>query len=567
MTKLDDVEKDPSYEPVKIKEGQFVPCANGLWVGSKNRDGKVIPVRLTLNRLEVLGYVEPMDDDAPHGLMIRMGSREVIVQRAELAGQKMTALLLDNGVLYDPSKWTNERLQRYFHLWQGARLHGYHRNGWHGDVFLAGDTVLGDDLGVAVGKRSTRFASLGTFEDWEAKVKPWAHRKPGWMFALLVGLSSPVLKRAGVPNGAAFHMFGTTSRGKTDGAWLASGCWGHPDPRDERGVAFEFSSPSLVAPEIILGSSSDCFACFDEIKKPDHRDTKRQNMFQGFAYMLANGQSVPRGRSTGEELTERRKWLLNALTVSEFSMAALLGSTRLPGGAAVRLQDIDADPLFPDDCMLSKDELDQFHDDCRSAYGTAGPELARRLAGMDVRSMFREAERWLYDGDDPRIQRIASCFASLVTAGRVMNLPVDVVKQVFDDMAADDAMERRTDDGWQMLAKMLAYVEEHMKTGRIALVRELFDEGDADDGFSNARDGWLVEDLEGGATTIYLRMDVIRDRFMVRSLRATYAYLERHGIVHSGNGNSRTMYVPGMSKRARGVPIDLDALREAVGEE
>ena len=291
MSEVDQIEKDPNYKkPPKIREGEFRPTDKGLLIGTKNAEGKVVAVNVTDSPVEVVGYVRPVEDDNSHGLLVQLGTREYVVPRDELATpSKLSTWLLKHGVLYNPSRWANEKLMAYFHTWNGDRLNGYHRNGWHADVHVAGATVTGDPKGVSIGKRATHFESRNSFSGWEQHVKPWAYKKPGWMFALAVALSSPVLQRAGAANGGCFHMYGETSRGKTDGAWLAAGCWGHPNPRDPKGVIFEYSSPSNVAPEIIMGSSADCFACFDEIKKPDDRDTKRQNLFMGFAYLAANG--------------------------------------------------------------------------------------------------------------------------------------------------------------------------------------------------------------------------------------------------------------------------------------
>lgn len=98
----------------------------------------------------------------------------------------------------------------------------------------------------------------------------------------------------------------------------------------------------------------------------------------------------------------------------------------------LRWFDIDADPLLVG-YELPEADLMAFHDALHEHFGTAGSELVRWvIAGCDVRGAFVEAKASLYKGEDTRLQRAASSFATLIVAGQVMEIETGVVKEVWD---------------------------------------------------------------------------------------------------------------------------------------
>ena len=127
-------------------------------------------------------------------------------------------------------------------------------------------------------------------------------------------------------------------------------------------------------------------------------------------------------------------------------------------GQVIRWIDVDADPLLP---ILPLDEIWALTVVIDKHYGTAGPELVGRIVKMgedDVRRRYKDALSALYDGDDSKLERAAASFATLVVAGKIMDIETEVVREVWERWLKED-VDKALDDFHQMAVGILDFID------------------------------------------------------------------------------------------------------------
>lgn len=218
-------------ETVEISDReQFLVRDDGLWhVKEGKKDSADTYTRLTLEPFRVTRRLVPIEGEDQRGLLVRIGEREVAVPRARIASETDIAKwLADHGVLFDSRQTGLIRL--YFSIANANVLLAYTRNGWQVDgAFVAGDQIIGSRGGGRVMHTDSvvsKFERAGTYEQWREEVLPFANRKPGWIFGILAGLSSPLLHRTNISTGCIFNLYGRSSIGKTVALQAAANVWG-----------------------------------------------------------------------------------------------------------------------------------------------------------------------------------------------------------------------------------------------------------------------------------------------------------------------------------------------------
>ncbi|MGN6305725.1 MAG: DUF927 domain-containing protein [Mesorhizobium sp.] len=109
------------------------------------------------------------------------------------------------------------------------------RSGWHGDAFLLRQKPYGcaaDELRLAesLAKPIALLArKRGTLISWQENIAKSARYSSIASFAILVGLSAPIARLAGVDEGVIFNFFGETSTGKTTALRAAQSIVGRPE--------------------------------------------------------------------------------------------------------------------------------------------------------------------------------------------------------------------------------------------------------------------------------------------------------------------------------------------------
>ena len=187
----------------------------------------------------------------------------------------------------------------------------YTRNGWQSNgAFVVGDLVVnGEGVVLRTAYNQVPFARKGTFEDWRTDVLPHIRKKPGWLFATLVALSSPILHIIKAPTGTVLNLTGTTSRGKTDGLKVGMTVWGRPSDKGVDGCVQSFRT-TVNGIESIAVQSNHVFLALDEMKMAE------SSVLRDGAYLLGNGRGKMRSKPDGTS-REVATWLVNTLVCGE----------------------------------------------------------------------------------------------------------------------------------------------------------------------------------------------------------------------------------------------------------
>lgn len=513
-------------------------------------------LRVSSSVIDIEGLVDPIDSDVDAGLLVRIDDRRLTVKREDLIQtQDIGKWLAARKAFFNPKHLS--LLARMFMETRPAEVIGYTRNGWQRNgAFVVGERVLlGTGHVLKTEANLARYEQAGTFEEWEREVLARAYQKPMWIFAILVGLSSVLLQPLGIDTGTAFNPYGSSGSGKTAGLKAAAGLWGKPS---SDGCLKSFITTENALEGLFEGGNGIGLS-LDEMK------TANKNILAQFAYLFGNGMGKERMKSNAE-MHRRRRWLLNCIMSSEKSVEGIFEAMeqQQAAGMVTRLIDFDARDWLP---ILSGEEVRQFEEAVVRFYGTAGPEFVRRVAHMDdLIERHSRAASALYSGEDPKLFRAARVFAQLIVVGEIMGIDTKVVTEVWAAWSGDviDAF----DDDFQIGHSVLSFIERNL---RVSILR-LADEKDEDDPFGGhegevgnsykERDGWFDDDH------VYLRVEAlakIRDGF---GKARFYGWLHENGVLmkQRADADRWTQYVPKLRPRRTALKIDLERLREVVGE-
>lgn len=536
----------------------FLAREDGLWFIEKQpvKKGEPIevPTRLTFEPFYVAGRLVPIDGDNQRGLLVRIGEREVTVPRANVASEADGAKWLsDHGVRFDSRK--KGLLSLYFSAADATAIRAYTRNGWQRDgAFVIGDTIINGEGRVMITDTFvSRFEQKGDFGQWRRDVLPLARMKPGWVFGILEGLSSPLLAVVGASTGYGFNLTGRSSIGKTVALQAAANVWGRPDAT---GCLKSFNT-TLNAIEGLAEGHSGIGLTLDEMKKGD------PTMIRQAIYLLANGRGKERMKSNAD-MIRQRNWLLNTLTSSEKTVEDLFDAEgeHQAAGQVVRFIDVQAEPLLPD---LPLDDVKRFERALFDCYGVAGPEFMRRLMGLpdgEAYRMWGEATRALYDGSDSRIERAAGGFALLIVAGQIIEIETDVVRQAFSEWLAT-GVEAALDDNLMILRSIRDHVDANQGSSILPLSPEDDDwdqTGEAGSSY-RAREGWFTG--EGDGMRIYLLPQVLNRLRDGHGRNAFYDWLKERGLIECG-GQRVAVRVPRLKKATYAVAFDWAKVRDTL---
>jgi hypothetical protein len=537
----------------------FLAREDGLWfiekTTAKNGDVLEVPTRLTFEPFHVAGRLVPIDGDNQRGLLVHIGEREVTVPRANVASEADVAKwLADHGVRFDSRK--KGLLSLYFSAADATPIRAYTRNGWQRDgAFVIGDTIInGEGRVMITDTYVSRFEQKGDFERWRRDLLPLARMKPGWVFGILEGLSSPLLAIVGAASGYGFNLTGRSSIGKTVALQASANVWGRPDAT---GCLKSFNT-TINAIEGLAEGHSDIGLPLDEMGKGD------PTMIRQSIYLLANGRGKERMRSNAD-MIRQRNWRVNTLVSSEKTVEDMFDAEgeHQAAGQVVRFIDVQAEALLPE---LPLEQVKRFERALLDCYGVAGPEFVRRLLAMpegDTYRMWGEATRSLYSGSDSRVERAAAGFALLLVAGQIMEIETDVVRVAFADWVAS-GVEAALDDNLMILRALRDHVDANLNSSILPLAVEDDDwdqTGEAGSSY-RAREGWFTG--EGDEMTIYMLPPVL-DRLRDGHGKTTfYGWLKARELIRTRADRGNTIKVPRLKKTTYAVAFDWAKVRETV---
>lgn len=341
-------------------------------------------------------------------------------------GIEIAKELARGGLDIDPTRKARELLNAYIVRCTPPRfVHCTSRTGWHGNIFVLHDDVIGQVDSEDVFLQSERDETMGmvqagTAADWREQVARLAAGNSRLVFTLSLAFAAPLAELANESGG--FHLIGTSSAGKSTALEAAASVWGSPA---DYGFKWRATSNGL---EGLCASRNDLLVILDELAQVDPREAGES------AYLIANGQGKARASRNGTIRTPAR-WRVLLLSAGEISLTQHMqeAGKQSRAGQEIRLIDIAAESgaglgLFDTlHGMESGAALSQaIKAACQHQHGTAGRAFLRQLVQQRdaVASLIRDARTSFLAEDVPpnasgQVVRAASRFALVAVAGEI----------------------------------------------------------------------------------------------------------------------------------------------------
>lgn len=239
------------------------------------------------------------------------------------------------------------------------------RMGWHGDVFVWGETAIPGGLRVTMADGERAMAALfrqeGTWEGWVEAMRVVAGY-PSSLLAVYASAAAPLLEIVG-QQGFIVDWSGTTSRGKTTTMRVAASVWGLPD--DSGGVIQTWASASMVGAMATAALYHSLPVMMDDTKRG------KPAVIGAVMYDLPAGQDRLRGTESGG-LRRTRRWRTILLSNGE----AAITNFNSGAGSAARALCIRGYPMGEDNPTNAAAATAIKHG-LLANYGHLGPRLIR----------------------------------------------------------------------------------------------------------------------------------------------------------------------------------------------
>ncbi|WP_207132129.1 DUF927 domain-containing protein [Halorhodospira neutriphila] len=361
--------------------------------------------------------------------------RAIPFSRFHEQGNTLAQELADDGLAVIPGK--ERKLAQFLgSCWPDARVRSVERLGWLDDAggalaYVQPHRVItagGDKEVVYQPERYSPTArtihAAGTLAEWQEHVATPCQGNPALIWGLCAGLAAPLLRAAELESGG-FHLYGTTTGGKTTCLQVAASVFGcGADPAQNPDTAFiRRWNATANAVEGLAAAHNDSPLCLDEIGTCSARD------FGGLVYNIAGGQGRA-AMSQNRQLKAPRSWRTLLLSTGELSVADKIaeGGKEAKGGQLVRIADLALDPILADTHgELPEDFGYALKRACGRYYGTAGPALVEYLVGQSddvydlrntVSTLLDRAAHRLTPGNLPAEQRrVLRRFGLVLVAG------------------------------------------------------------------------------------------------------------------------------------------------------
>ena len=355
----------------------------------------------------------------------------LVIPIAELAGDAPVWLsrLLDAGWRCATGRKAKEQIARYLMQYKTTRrVLSVSSTGWHNNVYVFPDTVIGQPEGEQVCLVPTPqhdpYQKAGTLQGWQGGIGLMARGNSRLVMAICAALAAPLLKLMNQESGG-FNFVGVSSIGKTTTLLAAASVWGKGSSSDGFINTWRATDNGL---EGLAAMHSDSLLCLDEVGQASGK------ILAEAAYMLANGKGKTRSTRSGNT-RQAITWRTMVISTGEIGLADKLREEgkQVKAGQEVRLVDIPADAgkglgLFED--LHGYDTAQLFADAIRKAavenYGHLAPAFITRLVENDgkiLAGLEKAIETIMNDWCDPdsdgQVKRVTQRFLLCALAGEI----------------------------------------------------------------------------------------------------------------------------------------------------
>ncbi len=361
--------------------------------------------------------------DHNHGLLLRFKSRrdrwkKWLMPLEMLSGscEELRGELLKQGLNINhhkrnmlPSYLQSQRPQK--------QLECALKVGWHGDIFVLPDQVIGnrDDIFFQTDHAITaEYGRRGTLEEWQQHISRYCLGNPLLLFQTSISFAGALLKKCHIDY-AGFHIFGDSSKGKSTGHKAAGSVWGGEGFRK----SWKATGNGLEAAAVLF---NDGLLALDELGDSDPREVNQ------IIYALGNGTGKQRANMKGSARPVS-KWRIVLLSNGEKTLESFFQEKGLSvkAGQSVRLLQI---PVFGqygafDNLHGMKDGRlfsDTLQKSTTEFYGHAGITYLENLV-EDTQDFGGQLEltlqKFTSDSMEPQEHRAARAFALVALAGEL----------------------------------------------------------------------------------------------------------------------------------------------------
>jgi putative DNA primase/helicase len=361
--------------------------------------------------------------DHNYGLMLRFKNqrnrwRKWLMPLEMLSGscEELRGELLKQGLRIDHNK--RNMLPSYLQSQRpNNQLECALKVGWHGDVFVLPNRVIGvrDDVFFQTDHAITaEYSQRGTLNQWQDNVSLYCIENPLLLFQVSISFAGALLKKCHIDY-AGFHFFGGSSIGKSTGHKAAGSVWGGENFRR----SWKATGNGLEAAAVLF---NDCLLALDELGDSDPREVNQ------IIYALGNGTGKQRASVKGSARAVS-KWRIVLLSNGEKTLESHFQEKGLAvkAGQLVRLLQI---PVFGkygafDNLHGMKDGRlfsDTLQKNASEYYGTAGIAYLQKLVydKDDLGGLLDKAiQGFRFDDMQPQEQRASRSFALVALAGEL----------------------------------------------------------------------------------------------------------------------------------------------------
>lgn len=509
-------------------------------------------------------------------------------------GSELRARLMDCGLGIATGR---DGRQKFLQLISSIRptkhIRCVNQTGWHDGAFVLPDAVISasdspEMMLQNVDRAGNKFKTKGELSDWQEQIGKYCENNSRLMFAVCLSFAASLLPIAEESSGG-FHLYGTSSTGKTTALFVAGSVWGG-DPRKGFLETWRATTNGL---EAVAELHNHSLLLLDEISQVNPHEVGET------VYGLSNGFGKSR---MSRNLTARRKaeWTLMFLSSGEKTLEQIgrgIGQS-IQGGQEARFVNIEADAgkgfgLFDDIGTFDKasDLAKHLSSASRKFYGTPIrkflnsvcrdiPLVEKRV--KECRQMFQA--RQSLNGASGEIYRVASRFAVVAAAG-VLASEFGVVNWSRKDILAcsermfTEWVDTRGSSGAydieQGVKQVLSFIDRH-GVSRFQDIdkRTGFEDKDTKEWVSTET---IVRDRAGfrrfvGGVTEYLILPEVFDQEICRGISPTTIAkeLKRRGVLIPGSeakSLQNRISIPGLGGRKRVYVIVPEVLNEEKAEE
>ena len=354
-------------------------------------------------------------------------TKRIYIANTDLHGGAVVAQRLsDVGLVVVPSK-VKDLVDYISCINVSQRARTVDCTGWHGDVFVLPEEVIGESSGeqvVLINPGEHGYAQRGTLQEWKDSVGKLAAPHRLMRLALATMFAGPLLEPLHAESGG-LHYVAHSSKGKSTGQGLGASVYGKGELKGGYVISW---NTTINALEGIAAARSDTGIPIDELSQADPANVIET------AYMLGNGRG--KGRMTREiKLRRSKEFRASVLSSGEKTIEEIIAERygrKTSAGVQVRLVNIDADA---GEGFGSFDSLDGFKsgqalsDAMRKAsvtsYGTAGPAFIRAFIERGYEQMTELAWEKIKDfetgfsGLSGEAGRVLRRFAIIAAAGEL----------------------------------------------------------------------------------------------------------------------------------------------------